>query len=199
MRKLFIGAALALVAATPAQSELWYFDFSVFATGTYAYSDCDFVSGCSTSVTPVTAHSQFQHFPGVAPFQTSTTVSFSRIGSLFGFTDRDFFYSATLQWVTALDGSRGIQGTNFVYSGQGCSGFGGGCSLPYPDSSHTSLTAATFAVGARQGAPGPVPEPATWAMILMGFAAIGVSMRRRRNAVPTAQLGQSLTTHPILF
>jgi hypothetical protein len=26
----------------------------------------------------------------------------------------------------------------------------------------------------------PVPEPATWAMMLLGFAGIGISMRRRR-------------------
>jgi|SRR6185369_7379153 len=33
---------------------------------------------------------------------------------------------------------------------------------------------------------GPVPEPATWAMMLLGFAAIGVSMRvRRRNQAIT--------------
>jgi hypothetical protein len=32
-----------------------------------------------------------------------------------------------------------------------------------------------------------VPEPATWAMMLLGFGAIGVSMRRRRR-VPLAQL-----------
>jgi hypothetical protein len=28
--------------------------------------------------------------------------------------------------------------------------------------------------------PGPVPEPATWAMMLLGFGGIGVAMRRRR-------------------
>jgi len=33
----------------------------------------------------------------------------------------------------------------------------------------------------------PVPEPATWAMMLMGFAGIGATMRRRRRA-PLAQV-----------
>jgi hypothetical protein len=28
--------------------------------------------------------------------------------------------------------------------------------------------------------PGPIPEPATWAMMLMGFGAVGYAMRRRR-------------------
>ncbi len=30
---------------------------------------------------------------------------------------------------------------------------------------------------------GAVPEPATWAMMLLGFAGIGVSLRRRRKPV----------------
>ena len=30
---------------------------------------------------------------------------------------------------------------------------------------------------------GAVPEPATWAMMLLGFGAVGVSMRRRRRTV----------------
>jgi hypothetical protein len=30
------------------------------------------------------------------------------------------------------------------------------------------------------GAPPAVPEPATWAMMLMGFGATGVAMRRSR-------------------
>jgi hypothetical protein len=29
----------------------------------------------------------------------------------------------------------------------------------------------------------PVPEPATWAMMLLGFAGIGAVMRRRRRRV----------------
>ena len=30
---------------------------------------------------------------------------------------------------------------------------------------------------------GPVPEPATWAMMLLGFGGIGMAMRRRRRPV----------------
>lgn len=33
-----------------------------------------------------------------------------------------------------------------------------------------------------------VPEPATWAMMLLGFAAIGASVRRRKLGVPLPQL-----------
>jgi hypothetical protein len=41
---------------------------------------------------------------------------------------------------------------------------------------------ANFAVGA-------VPEPATWAMMLLGFGAVGYSMRRRK---ATVQLGYAI-------
>ena len=33
---------------------------------------------------------------------------------------------------------------------------------------------------------GVVPEPATWAMMIAGFATIGVALRRRRRATPMA-------------
>jgi hypothetical protein len=33
-----------------------------------------------------------------------------------------------------------------------------------------------------------VPEPATWAMMLLGFGAIGASMRRRRRVIAIAQM-----------
>ena len=35
-------------------------------------------------------------------------------------------------------------------------------------------------------ATGAVPEPATWAMMLLGFAGIGFAMRRRRSVRPTS-------------
>ncbi len=38
------------------------------------------------------------------------------------------------------------------------------------------------------GTPSAVPEPATWALMLLGFAAIGVSVRRRRGQPRLSQL-----------
>ena len=49
----------------------------------------------------------------------------------------------------------------------------------------TSLT--TFARLGAGAASGAVPEPATWAMMLIGFGAADVSLRRRnRSALQTA-------------
>jgi PEP-CTERM motif len=38
----------------------------------------------------------------------------------------------------------------------------------------------------RLGAPGAVPEPATWAMMLLGFGLVGGAMRRRKSAAQLA-------------
>jgi len=46
----------------------------------------------------------------------------------------------------------------------------------YPNSAPSTLLVV------QNGAGGAVPEPATWAMLLLGFAGIGVAMRRRRIA-----------------
>ena len=40
----------------------------------------------------------------------------------------------------------------------------------------------------REGETNVVPEPGTWAMMLMGFGAAGVAMRRRRRGNGLAQL-----------
>ena len=50
---------------------------------------------------------------------------------------------------------------------------------PYPG--NTNLD--TWVIRARAGGPidGAVPEPTTWAMLLLGFGAVGFGMRRRRS------------------
>lgn len=52
------------------------------------------------------------------------------------------------------------------------------------NSNATGLSnAALFRTGGGREVPG-VPEPATWAMLLLGFGALGFSMRRRNSATP---------------
>lgn len=54
--------------------------------------------------------------------------------------------------------------------------------------SHSNFGATNFALQVRDERTGisalmaPVPEPASWAMLLMGFASIGYALRRRRRA-----------------
>jgi hypothetical protein len=49
--------------------------------------------------------------------------------------------------------------------------------------SYNPITAApTQTIPAGPSAPGGVPEPATWLMMLTGFGAVGAAVRRRRNA-----------------
>ena len=43
--------------------------------------------------------------------------------------------------------------------------------------------AAIFSTGGENGGGGGVPEPATWALMIMGFGAVGGAMRVRRRAV----------------
>lgn len=45
-----------------------------------------------------------------------------------------------------------------------------------------------FSVGGDLRVTGPIPEPSTWAMMLMGFGAIGYSMRRRKRTASTLQI-----------
>lgn len=52
----------------------------------------------------------------------------------------------------------------------------------FPDG--TSLGSAFLALGGTLGTPTGVPEPASWAMMLFGFGAIGMSMRGRRRMAP---------------
>jgi len=61
----------------------------------------------------------------------------------------------------------------------------------YFTSDLTDANGNTGNVGALYNVPenpggGPVPEPATWAFMIMGFGGIGAMMRRRRSALVTA-------------
>lgn len=51
--------------------------------------------------------------------------------------------------------------------------------LNFPASSSVALYTAT---------PGAVPEPATWAMMLLGFGAVGTAMSRRKKAAGALQI-----------
>jgi hypothetical protein len=51
--------------------------------------------------------------------------------------------------------------------------------LTFSHSEQTSANGATFKIGFAAGA---VPEPTTWAMMLVGFAIVGATVRYRRRS-----------------
>lgn len=90
------------------------------------------------------------------------------------------FYTGTLSFSgNAIVGS----GLSVHADGAGCNSF---CGVD------TNLTAPVFSVNFLRSSDGsaPVPEPATWAMLLLGFGVVGAAMRRRQGI-----LGGRLIAH----
>jgi hypothetical protein len=153
------------------------------ASGTFLRSDNIFVSadnvnggvGFGSNFTPMGGP---KHFPGDAAYPIG--VEFSRATTF-----------------TTLQDEIGIFGTGSV----SCSGFPGGCGMPPAlavtdgdlvtdlviggpsgQSSPEGNFVAEFTTGGGGSPPppAPVPEPSTWAMILLGFAGLGFAGRSSR-------------------
>lgn len=84
----------------------------------------------------------------------------------------------------------GSGGPFLCFQGTGCHGGDPGIGL-------APISGGSIQASARQGTqivasvvsvPGGVPEPATWAMMLVGFGAMGVSFRRRRVGISPPQV-----------
>jgi hypothetical protein len=88
------------------------------------------------------------------------------------------FYDAGIE-SAGMYGPIGINGRNTLLLREGCGGGDWGFSDAFCGSTSYTLTYnyTPHAVGAA------VPEPGTWAMMLLGFGAIGFTMRQRRPAL----------------
>lgn len=74
-----------------------------------------------------------------------------------------------------------ISFTNYSFTFAGFSGFGPNTTLSF----NSTGTAGVDAILDNLSVSGSVPEPATWALMILGFGAVGGAMRRR-SAVRTA-------------
>lgn len=82
--------------------------------------------------------------------------------------------------------SAGSNGPYFCWQGDGCFDFGGGAIGLNPVSGSADQLTRLRGTLVVASVAGGVPEPATWGMMLLGFAGIGMALRRSRKAVPTA-------------
>jgi PEP-CTERM motif len=130
-------------------------------------------------------------FPPSSALNTATTFFFSvssvgyavRPGSMFSFTAELLGPPGAFGLVTVGNVSGTRASPVFEYNQ-----YAGGSA--YYSNNGSPFAARPFDVGFRTYvdevlAPA-VPEPSTWAMMLMGFGAVGMAARRRRNAVQTA-------------
>lgn len=168
-------AILALVGASPASAAIWAFGISGHVTGTTRLTDINFGPPFEKTFSESYLYSDTIM---VESFDSSTTFTepspLAPCGNLPDNTGRTFFRYCSYSGTLAFNGAS-IIGSNLTVSGSG-GGCGGFCGAD------TNLRAPQFGVTFlySAGGPAPVPEPATWAMMLAGFGILGASQRSRR-------------------
>lgn len=174
----FVIAAAALAAAclaAPAQAapHLYVFDYQATAYGQQIVYDPNATPFCGTPGAPA------QACYGTAPFTITLggQVQFFNETGTGDFAFGSFCANCT-GWGGTITGgfNNGIQafsGVNFAYQN-------GSTSLGSSYASASSFYVRLVSIDG-QAVPGPVPEPATWAMMIIGFAGIGAALRRRQS------------------
>jgi hypothetical protein len=153
---------------------IWTFQVSAHVTGT----NTPYTPGGAPSVIPVDTTLNF--LVDLAAFDTTSNLT-ARLGCVFcdptGLGGR----APAISGVVTRQPD-GFTGTNFSYSG------GPAEYTPTPiGAASYLLSAPTFSISFIRSSDGvapiyiPAPEPATWAMMLVGFGLIGFAMRRRAN------------------
>jgi len=155
------AVALALV-AMPAQAAVYVVGISGTLTGSTATTLCTSGPSC---------------LPGQSQQSSPFGNDFTRMLGALNLAQGDNVFSFGSPYSGGLFNGI-ISNNNGVLTGRDLSFSFQTCSpgLPTIGCQLTTARAATFAVS------GGVPEPATWALMLLGFGAIGTAMRRRRAA-----------------
>lgn len=166
------AAAIAMVVSTPASATQYLFNFSgtgffggtLNGSGTLTTDDNSFVNALNgytaQNITGITGTFNGSTITGLAP-------GFFGANNLFYLSGPFFVDGNGLGFTTASGVSANLFVTNDTSYRVNTQGAGLLTGL---------VTASASAVTPA------VPEPATWAMMLLGFGAIGVSLRRRRRA-----------------
>jgi hypothetical protein len=175
MRVGIILAAIAALWVQPAQATaIWTFAISAHVTGT----DLPYTPGQPPQFIPI--EWDVGLLVDLPAFTDASSLS-SRLGCVLcdplGLGGRAPVITGLIS--SAPNGA--FLGSNFSYIG-GPAEF----SPPKFGAAYYTLAAPTFAVSflRASGGPGPVPEPATWALMLVGFAAIGLTMRAKHGRRP---------------
>ncbi len=172
MRKMTLKIAAALLfaaVATPAAASVQY-DFVATSSfggsyGSFSFVTPNFINSSSTSGTSIA-------FPNL----TSCSVTFGggTCGTQILLNNASSFTSTPSDAISF--GTSNGQGAAFYFADGAFTNFG-----TYSNIIFGSGQAATLRISLAPTA--AVPEPATWAMMLIGFGGIGAAMRRRRRTI----------------
>ena len=172
MKKVALGlAALASIVSVPAYAAV--FDFSFDTTSTLFGGPNQTIRGKFTTLeTPVDRFG----FTGLAITSISGTINGTAISGLFD-TGSPYYYLTS--GPTFLDGS-GVRfnagaATNIAFFHQD-----GVAPDTYRVNGNGTISAFGPATSSPAAIGGAVPEPATWAMMILGMGAVGFAMRRRQ-------------------
>ena len=205
---LLAAASLALAIPAAANASI-LFDFDTIATGTYG-TVTQTVSGLTASITSASGSIKVEPQSGIPGISGQVLINYFTGSGLF---TADF--SSAVNDVSITGGDFGADTDHIflaAYSGLGGTGTflgsitSAGCCSGSPGSATVSLIASgiksvQFYTGAGDPFPGSayfdnlkvgslsgggVPEPASWAMMLLGFGGIGALIRNRRRAVALA-------------
>jgi hypothetical protein len=187
MRKGLLGAAVALSLSSPAYAATWFLNVSGVVTGTtqnlpYACTTGGIIGICQgPPSTPFSAFVERQiivnSFSGT--IQGSAILNINQnpffgplisIGSLTYSGPTSFFASNITYFATNNDGNPNCQ---------------------FVSCFRTTATAATFQMNfvSSQNGPGPIPEPATWAMMFAGLGVVGAALRHNRKKTTSLSYG----------
>ena len=204
---LLAAASLALAVPAAANASI-LFDFDTVATGTYA-TVIQTVSGLTASITSASGNIKVEPQSGIPGIGGQVLINYFTGSGKFTAN-----FSSAVDDVSITGGDFGADTDHIflaAFSGLGATGtFLGsfttaGCCAGSPGSTTASLIASgirsvQFYTGAGDPFPGSVyfdnlkvgklsagvPEPASWAMMLLGFGGIGSLIRNRRRAVSLA-------------